>query len=81
MMSVACHGRLTGAPPVLIKTMREIALTSIEKWRDDEASMVTFAKEYLARNIEWKAWDHDMDTASALLCLLDLCEYIVLELS
>ena len=81
MMSVAYHGRLAGAPPVLIKTMREIALSSVEKWRNDEASMVTFAKEYLASNIEWKAWDHDMDTASALWRLLDFCEYIVLELS
>ena len=43
--------------------------------------MVTLAKEYLANNIEWKAWDHDMQTAEALWRLQDLSEYIVLELS
>ena len=82
MISIAFHGRIGGAPPILIDTMRCIALISLEIWRFDEKAMVTFAKEYLQKNnYEWKAWDHDMQTAAALWRLQDLFEYIVLELA
>ena len=81
MMTVSYYGRLAGAQWILTKTMQELAINTIEQWRESEASMVTFAKEYLASNAEWKAWDHDMQTAEALWRLQDLCEYIVLELS
>ena len=74
MMTVAYHGRLAGAPQILIKTIQELAINTIERWRDSEASMVPFAKEYLASISEWKAWDHDMQTAEALWRLQDLCE-------
>ena len=58
MISIAFHGRIGGAPPILIDTMRSIALNSLEIWKVDEKAMITFAKEYLAKNnIEWKAWD------------------------
>ena len=82
MMSIGYYGRLVGAPDILIKTMREIALSSLEKWRDDDKSMVIFAKEYLAnKNFEWKSWELDNETAARLWKLQDLCEYIVIEYS
>ena len=79
MMSISYYGRLAVAPRILTKTMQKLAINTIEQWQDSEASMVTFAKEYLASNAEWKAWNHDMQTAEAIWRLQDLCEYIELS--
>ena len=60
--------------------MREIALSLLEKWREDEKNMLQFAKEYLEnKNIEWESWQLDRKMCERLWKLQDLCEYIVLE--